>query len=60
MAVTANKDIFRFEITVDDPCGMESLAAFYYFSSIEPSPVSTQTTPSGKLRRQVTARMEVL
>jgi hypothetical protein len=60
MTVTPNKDILRLEIAVDDPCGMQALAAFHYLRGIKPSPVPTQTTPSGKLSRQVTTRMEVL
>lgn len=49
MAVGADEDVLGLEITVDDACSMKAFDALDDLCSVEPSPITAQTTPSREL-----------
>ena len=60
MAISADEDILRFEVTIYHTSCMETFDAFDNLGSIESSTVSTKTTPTSKLGGKITTRVEIL
>lgn len=60
MAIRADENVLRFEVAVNDARRMQALHAFDYFRSIETGTIAAQPSPTCKLRRKVSSRMEVL
>lgn len=60
VAVCSDKDVLRFEVTINDACGMQALDTFDDFGSIKAGSITSKTTPSRELCCQIASRMEVL
>lgn len=60
MPVAGNENVLGFEVTVDNPCSMETFNALDYLGGVEPSAIAPKTAPAGELGSKISTWVEVL